>query len=199
MAWAGTRLIAGNDGGVWSTTTNGDAWTNHNSNLAITQFYYGSLHPKKTTFALAGGQDNGTDKWTWTNTSQKILNFDGGDNAISSSQRDAHWAVSSQNLEIYRTTNGGSSFVKADTGINDNRDNNHAPFIGRLDKCAANSSVFIAGTDNLWRNNNFFFLAGPTSPDWFSNSPEMGVDGNGVPFHVTALAFCRIRYVCILN
>ena len=43
QAWAGNRLIIGNDGGVWSTTDGGATFTNHNSNLSITQFYYGSV------------------------------------------------------------------------------------------------------------------------------------------------------------
>src|SRR2546425_11037734 len=37
MAWAGTRLIVGNDGGVWSTTDGGATWADHNTNLALTQ------------------------------------------------------------------------------------------------------------------------------------------------------------------
>jgi hypothetical protein len=44
-AWAGARLISGNDGGVWSSVDGADTWVNHNSNLSITQFYNGSLHP----------------------------------------------------------------------------------------------------------------------------------------------------------
>src|SRR5207244_658402 len=36
LAWAGSRLIAGNDGGVWSSTNGGTSWTNHNTNLSIT-------------------------------------------------------------------------------------------------------------------------------------------------------------------
>src|ERR1051326_4781385 len=51
IVWAGNRLIVGNDGGVWSSMDDGATWTNHNTDLAITQFYHGSLHPSDSNFA----------------------------------------------------------------------------------------------------------------------------------------------------
>ena len=68
MAWTqagGTsRLIIGNDGGVWYTDDQIASWVNCNTNLNITQFYYGSIHPTNKNFAIAGAQDNGTSKHT---------------------------------------------------------------------------------------------------------------------------------------
>src|SRR6185503_7954165 len=54
LAWAGTRLIIGNDGGVWSTPDGGVSFANHNSNLSLTQFYFGSVHPRNRNVALGG-------------------------------------------------------------------------------------------------------------------------------------------------
>ncbi|MGH8007987.1 MAG: WD40/YVTN/BNR-like repeat-containing protein, partial [Candidatus Binatia bacterium] len=173
MAWVGNRLIVGNDGGVWSTTDGGNTWANHNTNLAITQFYDGSIHPTNPNFALGGSQDNGTEKWTGTDAWQWIFSGDGADNAISSSDPNNDWALSLQNLNIFRTTNG-DSFSAADSGI----DKSGAPFIARFEKCPANDNVFIAGTDNVWRSNNFF---GAGSPTWSANSPDTGA--------ISALAF----------
>src|SRR5206468_6589709 len=142
VAWAGGRLIVGNDGGVWSTTDGGNTWADHNTNLSTFQFYDGSLHPTNPSFALAGAQDNGTSKWTGAAAWPLIRGGDGGPNAISSRNPDTNWAVSSQELNIARTTNGGTSFTSATSGI----DRSDAPFISRFEKCPANDNVFISGT-----------------------------------------------------
>ena len=175
MAFAGRRLIVGNDGGVWSTTDGGSTWTDHNTSLAIAQFYDGSLHPTDRDFALAGAQDNGSVKWMGTNDWQWIDFGDGGDNAISSSNPDTDWMVCRKELNVLRTTNGGTSFVAADSGI----DKANVPFIARLAKCPANDDVMIAGTDNLWKSTNFF---SGTSASWSSNGPEMTTALSAVAF-----------------
>ncbi len=182
MAWAGNRLIVGNDGGVWSTTDGGTTWNVHNTNLSVTQFYDGSIHPTNPNFALAGSQDNGTEKWTGTNAWQWISGGDGAGSAISSSNPNTHWAVSSQRPAIRRTINGGASFTVADSGI----DKTGVPFIARFEKCPSNDDIFIAGTDDIWRSNNFFSA---TSPSWSSNGPEMGAP-------ITALAFAPSDATC---
>jgi hypothetical protein len=182
MAWAGGRLIMGNDGGVWSTPDGGSSWTDHNTNLSITQFYAGSLHPTDPAFALGGSQDNGTEKWPGVPAWQAVFGGDGGYNAISTSSPGTHWAVTFQNLGIRRTTNGGGSFIVADSGI----DKTGVPFIARLEKCPANDGVFIAGTDNLWKSTNFFSAV---SPSWSANGPEMGTA-------ITALAFAPPDSTC---
>ena len=44
-------------GGVWSSVNAGGAWTDHNSNLQLTQFYHGSISPTDPNLALGGSQD----------------------------------------------------------------------------------------------------------------------------------------------
>lgn len=175
MAWAGNRLIVGNDGGVYSTIDGGTTWNNHNTNLSIAQYYSGSTHPANFNLALGGSQDNGTHKWTGSMTWTRIFGADGGDNEISTSNPDIHWQISTQHLGILRTMDGGSSFFSASSGI----DGISAPFIGRVKKCPANDNVFIAGTDNLWKSNNFFL---PGSPSWFPDSPELASRVSTVAF-----------------
>jgi uncharacterized repeat protein (TIGR01451 family) len=177
MAWAGNRLILGNDGGVWSSTDGGVNWTGHNTTLALTQFYDGSIHPTNVNFAIAGCQDNGTSRWDGSNSWQFIWYGDGCDNAISRTRPDTDWAASSQFLSIVRTVNGAPNraFFPADTGI----DKSGAPFIARFEKSPNDDDIFIAGTDNLWLCTNFFTA---TVPRWRSNGPEMGRD-------ITAIAF----------
>ena len=175
MAWAGNRLIVGNDGGVWSSTDGGNSWSNHNTNLAITQFYQGSVHPTNPNFALGGSQDNGVEIWAGPRIWNSIFYGDGGYSAISANRPDTDWAISVQRLDIYRTTNGGASFSLATAGI----DRFNASFIAPFKKCPCNDNVFITGTGNLWKSTNFFSADGPA---WFTNGPDLG------EFH-TAIAF----------
>jgi hypothetical protein len=183
MAWAANRLIVGNDGGVWSSTDGGSSWSNHNTTLAITQFYQGSVHPTNPNFALGASQDNGTEIWEGPRLWNSVFYGDGGYSAISASRPDTDWTISAPSLDIYRTTNGGASFSSAINGI----DTYNALFIAPLKKCPCNDNVFIAGTDNLWKSTNFFSLNGPS---WFSNGPELGEA-------ITAMAFAPSDSNCL--
>src|SRR5438445_9938744 len=83
--------------------------------------------------------------------------------------------VCRKELNVLRTTNGGSSCVAADSGI----DKATVPCIARLAKCPANDGVMIAGTDNLWKSTNFF---SGTSASWSSIGPEMTTALSAVAF-----------------
>jgi photosystem II stability/assembly factor-like uncharacterized protein len=179
FAWAGDRLIVGNDGGVWSTTDAGATWSDHNHGLAITQFYDGSLHPTNPSFAIAGSQDNGSERWSGTPDWTAFGGGDGTDNAISSSQPDTHWAFANQGLAVRRTTNAGATNIPAGRGLN----LLGAPFVGRLEKCPANDDVFVSGGQFVYRTNQFFSApdgAPPTQgPLWSFNGANLGT-GNSV-------------------
>ncbi len=166
MAWAGSRLIAANDGGVWSTTDNGATWTDHNTNLELTQYYDGSLHRRTTVKRMLGGsQDNGTHVWDGSPAWTWIFGGDGADNVVSRDDPNNDWLVSTQRLNLSRTTNGGASFTSANGGL----DRTNAPFIARVEACPASADVMLAGTDNLWRANAFF--SGTVA--FTTNGPEM--------------------------
>jgi photosystem II stability/assembly factor-like uncharacterized protein len=189
MAWAGNRLIVGNDGGVWSSTDGGTHWSNHNSTLAITQFYKGALDPTDPNFALAGSQDNGFERWTGVDAWRSVFGFDGMDVAIASTHPQTQWALAVQFLRISRLTDGSPG----DGGI----DKTGAPFIGHLEKCPAKDDVFIAGTDNLWKSTDFFTAA---APSWSANGPEMGVCSNSrsqmIGGCISALGFAASDATC---
>jgi len=196
MAWADGRLIVGNDGGVYSTSDSGNTWENHNTNLSITQFYHGSVHPTAPNFALAGSQDNGTSKWTGTDEWQKILRADGSDNAISSSNPDTHWAVSQQWgrwLGIKKTMDGGLHYYRASSGL----DWQNGDWLPLFEMCPANHDIFITGTDNIWRTDNFF-SSGTSSPSWYSNSEDFQVIRDSTTYHqyISALAFAQSDSNC---
>ncbi len=182
FAWSGERLIVGNDGGVYSSLDLGDSWLVHNSGLTITQFYLGSLHPFGREFGIGGSQDNGTEAWSGANRWNLLLGGDGAASVISPFAPDEHWAVPFQRLNVFRTTNGGRTFSRANGEI----DTSSAPFIAILKGCPFDEDVLITGTDRVWKTSDFFRAGGPT---WEMNGPELNSE-------VTALAFSSSDLTC---
>jgi photosystem II stability/assembly factor-like uncharacterized protein len=180
MAWAGKRLIAGNDGGVWSLASPESAWQSHNATISTNMFFSGALHPKNPDFILGGLRDFSvslrTGASTWLNLPEPLVDANGnriiggeewgeGEVAISSSQPDTNW-MANHCCEgtIYRTTNGGSSGIAVEGGI----DTTGVAFVAPVRKCPTNDDVFVTGSNRLWRINDFFSSA---SPSWVPNSP----------------------------
>ena len=193
MAWAGKRLIVGNDGGVSSSKNGGRTWKDHNAGLTLTQFYHGAMHPDRLGFVLGGSQDNGTglriagakraslagkDEW------QRIFPSDGADTEISKDNPEKHWALSAQSLELYRTKDGGTTVELVTDGI----DTSDAPFIAVFDKCPSNDDVFIAGTTQIWRSDNFF---GVGAPSWKAQGPKLAAGDS-----ISAAAFAPSDRKC---
>jgi photosystem II stability/assembly factor-like uncharacterized protein len=65
---------------------------------------------------------------------------------------------------IQRTTDGGKTTLRVDGPI----DKTGAAFVAPTRKCPANDDVFIAGTNQLWRTNNFF---SSSMPAWIVDGP----------------------------
>ena len=82
----GSKMFAGNDGGVWSTSlssTGVGTWTNLNQTLALTQFYPGmSMSPVDPNEAFAGSQDNGIQEYSGSLTWGFVGCGDGGQTAF---------------------------------------------------------------------------------------------------------------------
>ena len=148
-AWAGSRLIYGNDGGVWSTTTDGTGpWTAHNDTLSTAQYYEGSALSDGSKL-LGGSQDNGTHQRSGSNAWPLLF---GGDGAGSLSSSALNIAVSSQNQNVVRSTNGGTTFttVRGNYG-------GVAPFIGKMRECPAAPGTVILNGSRVNRTTNFYF------------------------------------------
>ena len=169
LAWAGTRLIDGNDGGVWSTTDFGGSWLNHNDTLSISMFFSGSLHPDDEVAILGGlsGFQASTRlvESVWTVLPQ-VPSWKWGDAevAISSTRPNLDWMISATFGAIQRTTDGGFTGIRADTGIS----KTGVAFVAPIRKCPSNDDVFVTGTNRMWRTENFFNSA---EPSWLPNSP----------------------------
>jgi hypothetical protein len=177
QAWVGTRLIIGNDGGVWSTTDGGATFANHNSNISITQFYYGSVHPQGRDMALAGSQDNGTEEWQGADGWTFVGLGDGGETAFSPADPDNHWVVSLDQLQIVRLTGAGQFEQYVFSAGNYNLPN--VPFIARLALAPGDEDTLLTGASILLKTTNFFSNFSPT---FFQDSADLNSP-------ITALAF----------
>ena len=155
-AWAGSRLIMGNDGGVWSTTTDGTGpWDTHNATLITVQYYEGSALPDASKL-IGGSQDNGTHQRSASNAWPLIFGGDGAGNLSSSA---LNIAVSSQNQNVVRSTNGGTSF----TGVRGNY-GGVAPFIGKMRECPAAPGTVVLNGSRVNRTTDYY--GGPAATLW---------------------------------
>ena len=164
LAWAGNRLIMGNDGGLFSSTDLGTTWQGHNQPLTTTLLYDGALHPTDPGFLLALGRDfrpltyrAGTG-WRELPLAATGSWGHGGGIAISSSRPDTDWMGTHLFAVIQRTTDGGRTALQVDGGI----DKTNAAIAAPVRKCPANDDVFLAGTNRIWRTNDFFNSAMPS-------------------------------------
>jgi photosystem II stability/assembly factor-like uncharacterized protein len=159
------RTWIGNDGGVFVTNDQGASWINRNEGLGTVQFYPGaSLHQTDQGFALAGTQDNGTLKYSGSLAWEWINSGDGGFSAIDPTDPDRTWYVSSQYLNIRKTTDAGASFVAATDGLLD-ANTGSAAFIAPYAMCPSDPFTLIAGSNDVWRTED--------AAGWWSlNSPS---------------------------
>jgi hypothetical protein len=160
-------------------------WNSLNHTLGITQFYAGAGNA--TTHTIIGGtQDNGTIRYTvpgtrpdsgggpedWTNVSDG-LGGDGGFCAMDPT--DPNYLYSEfTNLQIYRSTDGGSSVAYIWNGPNGIPADcpptpcanflQGAPFV--LDPNDPTANTILAGGRSLWRSRNVKSAPQPTAVVW---------------------------------
>ena len=178
IAWdAAGRLLVGDDGGIHRSTNLGSSWTSLANGLGTVQFYAGlSVHPTDDNSFLGGAQDNGTNRRTSNSrTWQGVLGGDGGWTQLDDSSPNIVFGEYQGTGNLYRSTNGGSGFSYAGSGLS-GRNCFLPPFI--IDP--SNPSTVYYGTERLYRSTN-----GGTS--WSARSADL-TDGAGA---IRALAVAR--------
>jgi hypothetical protein len=171
-------MYLGNDGGLFKTTDaraavglagadNGKTsvcnqvtsvpWTKLNNGYAVTQFYDGVMYPDGQTY-FGGTQDNGTVRGTNAggNTWATILGGDGGYVAVdpTTTANPATTVLFAENTgkSIQKSTNGGTSFFSAISGLTETTNNFLfiAPFL--MDQ--GNAQRLWTGGFSMWRTTN---------------------------------------------
>jgi photosystem II stability/assembly factor-like uncharacterized protein len=109
-------IIACNDGGVWRSTNSGTSFINLNQNLTLTQFYRIAASPFDPDRILGGTQDNGTQQTYSTLNWAAAYGGDGGE--VCFNPFNSNFILGeTQNNGVFRTTNGGSTWASATSGL----------------------------------------------------------------------------------
>lgn len=171
IAWdANGRLVVGSDGGVFRSTNDGTSWTNLNTGLGICQFYAAlSIHPDDPNVFIGGLQDNGTVvRNSQTRTWGNYIGGDGGYTALDQLLPSRAFAQFQGSGNLYRTSNGGSSWSSSGSGISTSDRN---AFFSPIEIDPTTSNRILAATYRIYRSTN-----GGTS--WTAISGDVS-NGNG--------------------
>jgi hypothetical protein len=162
-------FYVGNDGGIYrvddatqvpttslsalcngSDGTNTFSFTKRSSGYAATQYYYGAVYPNNTTY-FGGSQDNGTSRGTdagGASAWSTIWGGDGGDVAVDPNNTNNLY-VENYSYSIYRSTDGGSSFVAA--GSSPGNNDPGFLFIVPFTMDPTTTTTLWTGGSKLWR------------------------------------------------
>ncbi len=139
-----------NDGGIWETTNNGNSFTNLNQNLTLTQFYRIKASPFDAGRILGGTQDNGTQQTFSTLNWAAAYGGDGGE--VSFNHFDDNFIIGeTQNGGLFRTTNSGSSWGQATSGINTSE---NVTWVAPIIEHPTISGTFFVARQRVYKSTN---------------------------------------------
>lgn len=168
-------VYLGNDGGVYKSVNGGTEWISLNNGLAITQFYYGAVHPTLNRF-YGGCQDNGTiatdNSQNWT----EIIGGDGGATEVDYNNPDFVYGEYT-NFCFYKSTDGGANFVKSMNGIpvgpgTFDGTTDRTLFITPFIMDPNDPTILVGGSYRVWRTTN-------QAENWTAISGDLTGDGTG--------------------
>ncbi|MEO6325577.1 MAG: hypothetical protein ABIT01_07160, partial [Thermoanaerobaculia bacterium] len=188
LAFQGTTLLVGNDGGVDRSTDGGTSFATVNAGIVTRQYYGLAVTPANRALVIAGAQDNGTNLRTTSTTS--FTDRIGGDGfAVAADQTNANILYSTiYNSRIYRSTDAGGTFPEITPSF---ADGENRPFISPLAMDPTNSSILYTGSQYLYKTVN-----GGSS--WSKSSGTDLGDGSGRGY-LTKIAVSRSNPNVILT
>jgi hypothetical protein len=172
-----SRMIIGNDGGIFYSSNGGVGWVDKNRNLGLKQFYAGYIHPAYgSPYLLAGAQDNGVHAIRTPGLTYSFEVYGGDGCFVHINQQDPNVQFGSYVYNVYRrSVNGGANWttVSPSTTI--------GMFVNPFDYDDFTNTMYANfGTDNIlrWPNANFsattntLTLTGAGNPSSFKVSPH---------------------------
>lgn len=109
LYWINSTLYSLSDGGIYKSTDNGDNWTDLSTGLGIRQFYRMANSQTNPNVITGGAQDNGSAARQSSGIWVDWLGADGMEGLVSPTNHLNIWGTS-QNGNLYRSTNGGNSY-----------------------------------------------------------------------------------------
>lgn len=153
-------IVNGNDGGLDYSTNGGLSWQ-PTDQLPVTQFYAGDIDYTNPSTILGGAQDNGTNRTTGTTGGWQTIYGGDGFYCLVDYTNSQRVYASSQNGGLGRSTNGGSTFLSATSGLDLAYSNWMTPFV--MDK--TNPLILYCGTYKIHKTTNGMQSWTAISPD----------------------------------
>jgi hypothetical protein len=115
VAWNGSQVLVGSDGGIFYSANSGGTFSDRNTNLRLKQFYSCAIHPTTTNYFLAGAQDNGVQQFNGAGltTSVEVSGGDGAIVAIDQNEPLYQFGAYVYN-HFHRSTDGGNTWADFD-------------------------------------------------------------------------------------
>jgi hypothetical protein len=155
----GTTMYVGTDGGVFKSTDGGATWSDSLNNGIITHLLYNIGSSPNDVNAVTGGmQDNGTRlRSGGTTTFNQVIGGDGFGTDVHG--LNAQLMLGSvYYTQIRKSTDGGSTFASACTGIAECGNGSSAPFFTRIvpvPSDATKNTVLTSSNTKIYRSTNY--------------------------------------------
>ena len=160
-------VVAGNDGGVYISTSGGSGWRKKN-NLPITQFYTCEIDFLNPNNLYGGTQDNGTNRTLTGDMDDWQLIFGGDGFRVLVDPTDNQLIYAESQRGVFgRSIDGGNSFSFGTNGI-DNEDRNNWNTPVAIDFNTPSTLYF--GTQRIYKSTN-------RAANWTAISPDLS-NGN---------------------
>ena len=138
------KVYIATDAGLYRSNDFGQTYTELVDGYVTSQFYYGSVSSTDSTVALAGAQDEYTNKYSGSQYWLSVIGGDGSCNAIDPSNDQVQYG-SYQYLNVLKSYDQGFNFF--DQILNTSSVN--AAFIAPFILCPSNPNIIYAGGDAL--------------------------------------------------
>ena len=160
-AFVGTTLYVGSDGGLFRSanpTATNPTWTNLNEGITTHLMYSVGSSTSNVNAVVAGLQDNGTRVRSGsTSVFNQPIGGDGFGSDINASDA-TRMLGSLYYSRIYKSTNSGSTFATASTGITESNNSASAPFITQIATFtgdATGNTVYTTTNTKVYKSTNY--------------------------------------------
>lgn len=150
LEWYNGKIYCGSDGGVFSSTDNGDNWNNLSDGLQISQFYQMASTEANSEILMGGTQDNGCFYRDATGNWDHILGGDGMNVVIDRTNPNIVY-YSWQNGGIHVSYNGGATGTNTTGSI---RSVENGAWVTPFVQDPVSSVTMYSGFENVWKTTN---------------------------------------------